>query len=371
MDQNFEAHPSQIELARIFTSVRLFGPPMSDRLITLVAHLFTSEEASVAKYLPLYYTRPIKTIARKARQDTDKIKPLLEDMANRRIIYKGEKGYSLLPLIPGMFEYMLMNGADTPWHRRYAELVNDLFSTGYVRQYSGRPVPAIRNIPVQSVIEGSSRVVDSDLMYEMIDCHNEFAVLNVCQCRQARFFTGHECKRSIPQDGCLTFGSTSLGVVKNGSARAVSKEEMRDIVQDRWEKKLVFMTANVHPSSPNAICTCCDCCCHFLESVNKYGGMTSVAPPHFMANLDESLCNNCGKCSKVCNTHAHTVEDKIHSFDIDKCIGCGLCVDACNQKAISMVENPAYKPPSRDFNRLGLRILPYGVLSALKVKLSR
>jgi ferredoxin len=108
-----------------------------------------------------------------------------------------------------------------------------------------------------------------------------------------------------------------------------------------------------------------------MKAVNLFDGGVSLAPPHFLACVDESLCNNCGKCSKVCNTHAHTISDKTHFFAIEKCIGCGLCVDACAQKAVTMKENPNYKAPSKNWLHHGLRILPASVMAAVRASVKR
>jgi len=366
-----QADPAQIELAKIFTSVRLFGPPMSEQLIELVCHLFNPQEADVARYLPFYLPKSVAKIARRARRNPDEIQIILDTLAQRRVIFSTEKGYFLLPLMPGMFEYLLMDGRDTPWHRRYGQLITSLFSTGYTRGYSTTSSPIIRNIPVETAVEPLNRIVDSDLMSEMIASHEKLAVLNVCQCRQSHMFSGHECKRSGPEDGCLVFGSFAESTVENGNGRFVSKEEMHDIVLDRWEKNLVFFSANIEPSSPNAICTCCDCCCHYMKAVNLFDGGVSLAPPHFFAHVDESLCNSCGKCTKVCNTHAHTIRDKTHFFALEKCIGCGLCVDACAQKAVTMRENPDYRHPSKNWVHHGLRILPASVMAAVRAFVNR
>ncbi|HUT53696.1 MAG TPA: 4Fe-4S dicluster domain-containing protein [bacterium] len=371
MNDGFQAHAAQVELAKQFSSVTLLGPPLNEKLVRLVAHLFSPEEAEVARRLPFYYPRPLTRIAKKAGRRPEDIAPLLDEMARRRVIYGGAKGYSLLPLIPGMFEYMLMGGADSEWHREYARLLNDLYSTGFVRRYGQTALPAVRNIPVQSVVENKSRIVDADLMSEMIAAHEHMAVLKVCQCRQSVHFSGGECKRSRPEDGCLIFGSFASSAVNLGDGRMVESAEMRDIVAERWEKKLVFLTGNVAPNSPNSVCTCCDCCCHFLETVNHFGGQNLLAPPHYRARVDASLCNNCGKCARACNTYAHTMENKKHLYAADKCLGCGACIGVCKEEAISLIENPAYKPPSKSFATLGLRLLPATAWSGLKAKLAR
>ena len=366
-----EIHPAQVELARVFSSVRLMGPPFSERLVRLMVHLFSPEEAAVARHLPFYRPRPLERIARGVRRPPEEITPLLEAMGARRVIYQSENGYSLLPLIPGMFEYMLMNGADSDWHREYARQLIDLFSTGYMREYNANPTHAVRNLPVAAAIEGQSLVADPDLVAEMIERHSSMGVLTVCQCRQSKRFVGQECKRARPEDGCLMFGRFAETIVQKGNGRLVEKSEMREIVAERREKKLVFMTGNVGAGNPNGICTCCDCCCHGLESINHYQGMGLVAEPRFKAAVDEAACDHCGKCARACNTYAHAVAENRHSYDPAKCIGCGLCVVNCKEHALRMEANPAYRPPAEGFGRLGLRLLPASLLSGLKVAVAR
>lgn len=366
-----QVHPEQRALADRFTSVFLFGPPMSPELLELVCHLFTPDEARIARSLPLYVPRPLEKIARRARMKPDEIRQPLETMAGKRVILSGGWGYALLPLIPGMFEYLLMNGKDSPWHRRYGRLINALYATGYTREYSTTSAPAIRNIPVETVVESKSLIVDADLMSRMIDAHDTMGVLHVCQCRQSHAFSGHTCGRSSADDGCLVFGSFAEGIEEEGNGRLVSREEMRRIVRERWDKNLVFMTANLVPSQANAVCTCCDCCCHYVQFINRYGGMSSLSSPHFRASVDPNLCNDCGRCAGVCNTHAHAMENRMHAYDPAKCIGCGLCIKACRKSAITLKVNPGYRKPSGSWLGFVLRILPGSLLSSIRVALAR
>lgn len=365
-------HPAQKRLAEVFSSVNLLGPPMSDPLLRLVAHLFSPEEAAVAVHIPAFLPISTESIARKCRLDLARTGALLDAMAARRVILDVGGRYCLIPLIPGMFEYVLMSGSEDEWHRKYALLVIELVDTGYFKQrYNSLRVPAIRNIPIEAAIEDDNRCIDADRVSEMIDRHRFMAVANVCQCRQSMRFLHKQCQRASHQDGCLMFGAVSRWVDRIGSGRMVSKQQMRDIVADRFDKNLVFMTGNLAPEMANIICTCCDCCCQGLKLINEYEGKALMAASHFLAAVDQELCNRCHECELVCNTHAHRWEGDHHLLEADRCIGCGLCVQACQREAITMVENHNYRPPPGGFAKLGFKLLPNVIRSGLKARTVR
>lgn len=362
----------QQKLARRFSSVWLIGPPMGEALQTLVCHLFTPEEARVALGLPAYVPRKLSRVAAKAGLDPAEASPLLEGLARKRLIYGGTSGYSLLPLIPGIFEYFLMNGQETPMHKGFGSQITSLFGTGYVKDFIGWvKAPSIRNIPIEEHVESRQTVADADRVEKLLAAHETFAVLNVCQCRQSVAFAGGSCKRAKIEDGCLLFGSFADGVVPQGTGYHVSREEMRAIIRERWARNLVLLTANVSHESPNAICTCCDCCCHGLETINHFGGMALMAQPRFKAVVNPAACTDCGRCLRACNTHAHTVATKTHRYDPTRCIGCAACISACPEGALSLIENPLYTPPSTSFARLFLRMAPRFTAYVIRASLVR
>jgi NAD-dependent dihydropyrimidine dehydrogenase PreA subunit len=370
MTAKYKAHPIYIELAAMFGSVWVMGPPMSEKLLILISHLFSLEEARVCRHLSFMYPKTKEQIARKSGVHPDVLAPMLEEMCRKRTIINVANRFMLYPLIPGIFEHLLMSVETGAWHSSYAELINDLIETGYLRDYFRRPVNAIRNIPVQAAVEANSFIADTDLVSGLIDSHKHFGVYHRCPCRNSMHLTGHSCKRASHQDGCLAFGDFSLGIAKEGKGRTVSREELHDIVEERWAKNLVFFTSNVVPSSQTVICTCCDCCCRGLKIHNSFS-RNLIAPPHVIAEVDESLCNSCGKCVKVCNTYAHSLENRKHGYNQELCVGCGNCVIACKNKAIRMKENMLYRPPSRSYTRLILNMLPPVLLTGVKIKLKR
>jgi NAD-dependent dihydropyrimidine dehydrogenase PreA subunit len=370
LTKKYNAHPAYIELAQMFSAVKIMGPPMSEKLVELISHLFSLEEAHLCKHLSFIFPKTIQQVARKTGSSPDETAALLTVMEKKRVIIAVQKRFMLYPLIPGAFEHILMTGDNTAWHHAYAELINDLFNTGYLREYFTRPTNAIRNIPVQHAIENKSYVADSDLLSALLDSHSTFAVLNVCACRQSMHMTGHTCKRAAPEDGCLLFGDFSISTVANGNGRHVSKNEMKDIIADRLNKNLVFLTSNVVPSVQTGICTCCDCCCRALGIHNEFS-QNLLAPSHFIADIDESLCNNCGRCVTVCNTHAHYIDNKKHGFLQKNCIGCGNCAMVCKKNAIRLIENRFYRKPSQSYFRLIAQMIPSVILMGTRLKLKR
>ena len=347
--EKYNAHPAHVGLARIYSSVKVMGPPMSAKLVEIISHIFSLEEARVCGYMSFIRPKTAEKIARDSGYRPDDITAILNSMAEKRIIITYGNRFMLYPLFPGAFEYILMTGKHDAWHNKYAELINELYDTGYMKEYFSRPVNAIRNIPVQRAVENKSFIAGADLVSELIDSHKNFAVLNACPCRQSMHLTGHECRRAAPTDGCLVFGDYSQSVVQNKSGRSVDKKEMYDTVAERWEKKLVFLTSNVMPAAPTAICTCCDCCCHAL-GVHNHLSKNLIAASHCIAGVDESMCDNCGRCVNACNTLAHYFKDKKHEYNPENCIGCGNCAMECKNDAIVMIENSLYRPPHENYS---------------------
>ena len=362
---------AQRRLAKVFSRVTMLGPPMGDRLTALVDHLFDPDEAELAAALPLYRTQPIEEIAQRAGRDVEDIRPMLQGMADRAVIYESRKGYSLLPLVPGMFEFLLLRGDMEEWYRRSARMFLDLFSTGYVADYTGTQIPAVRPIPVGKAYRKRTHTVDDDAMEAMLEAHEHFGVLNACMCRHANALAGKPCKTASPDDGCLTFGSFGRKSISEGRGRDVSRDEMRAIIEDRRARKLVLLTANVSPSNSNAICTCCECCCHLLETINDHDARGWVAPPRFLVEVDEQRCDHCGLCKPACSTRAHTVSKKVHTYHRKRCIGCGNCVDVCRPEAISLEPNPAYRQAPADFDKLVKKLLPPIAWAMIRAKVAR
>jgi Na+-translocating ferredoxin:NAD+ oxidoreductase subunit B len=355
-------------LARIFSSESMIGPDEGEELLLqLLMHSFTPREADIAINLPVFYkTLSLEKVARLAKKNPEEVKPLLDAMVVRGVIRGRGKGYALLPVLPGMFENVLMDGDETPWHREFARIASRLYETGYVRKYLEHPTRVVRSIPLGEELGATSTRIDPDRVEQMIRSHDTLAVLNNCQCRQARYMEGRECVRADRLDGCLAFGDIAGLYLERGGARKVDRDSMRSIVRDRIGNKLVFFAGNVAAKSSNQICTCCDCCCHMLGQIIQVNPGLIVTPPRFRVRVDKNACTGCGKCLSACNLLAHSMEGKRHVYDPSRCVGCGLCLAVCRPAAIDMVENGKYRKPAGDFKRLTLRLAPFKIMAMIK-----
>jgi len=354
-------HPAQYAMAKKICSVLLMGPEPNDDVYELSAHLFTPEEAQIARYLPFYLPLRPGAIALLARRPLKEVRARLRDMAEKRVIFGYKNWYLLMPIVPGIFEYMMMKGGNTSWHVKYVQIFTRLFQKGYVRRYTQDAVdlPSIRYVPVNTSIENNQHIVDYDFMMEAIDKHTDMAILNYCQCRFSKALIGGEpCRHGSAEDGCMWFGLFARWAVQDGSARMVSKDEMRTYVREKAARDYAFMTLNLAPHNNLMVCLCCKCCCHIFEAINDFGGKMIVAPSMYLVQSDRTLCTDCGVCAKNCHTHAHRMEDKKHSYDPSLCVGCGACIAACKKNALCLVKNPDYKPPYRNPFHVGVGLMP-------------
>ncbi len=359
-------------LARIYSNEAMIGPDEGERLLMeLLMHAFTPEEAAVACHLPFFYRpKDINNIARKAKRRPEEIRPILDTMVEKGVIRGRGKGYALLPVLPGMFENVLIDNGETPWHREFARIASRLYETGYVRKYLTHPTQVVRSISLDKEIEGKSSVVDPDRVEQMIRFHETLAVLNNCQCRQARYLEGIECTRAGRHDGCLAFGDFARLYIERGGARPLDRDSMRAVVRERIDSNLVFFAGNVGAGSPNQICTCCDCCCHMIGQIIGVDPGLIVTPPRYIAAVSEDICTDCGLCVGSCNLKAHFMNGKKHVYDPSRCVGCGLCVVQCPVSAITMEERSGYRPSPPSFKRLAIRLAPSKIMSMIKGRIA-
>ncbi len=360
------------------------GAPATPLLFEILKMLFSEEEAGLVSQLPI---KPFSAedAAKAWQRPLAESRRLLETLAGRAILLdleqNGQQVYCLPPPMAGFFEFAFMRvrhdidqKALAGLLHQYIHVEEDFMRTLFMTGDTG-----LGRVFVQgAALDEAARleILDYERAEHIVDSATAVGV-SMCYCRHKKEHQGASC--SAPMDICMTFNSAAHSLIKHGHAKAVSKEECRELLQKAYSENLVQFGEN-NREGVNFICNCCGCCCEALAAVKRFGIVQSIHSD-FIIRLDADSCRSCGKCVKICPVHAlHDAPAQGGEKPAAKgkkakippalreeiCLGCGVCVRACPAKSLSLVRRPGRAiTPLNTAHRLVLMAVERGTLQNL------
>ena len=246
--------------------------------IQLLKHVFTPEEAAIAKHLSNIQMEPAGRIHKRVKKSgmTMSIDDLQEKLDH--MVYKG----TILAYREGFNEKRYKNAGvtaggivDFQVNRLTKELV-DTFGKYHEEQFAraettGRiGIPQLRTVPVEKsiAVPEKHRVSTYDDVRHLVEnAPGPLAVAN-CVCRQTKDIRGQSCSHSDIRETCLQIGPDhARQYVDMGIGRPINKEEAFEILDRAREAGFILQPENsLHPE---AICCCCGDCCGLLSAVKN------------------------------------------------------------------------------------------------------
>lgn len=328
------------------------GAPESAVALSILETLFTREEAVLAAGFPEIPVR-VDFFVSGEFGDRGKVEALLEGMADKGLIYsgerKGEKYFALLPVVPGIFELQFMKGETNAKTMELARLFEQYYYDGWGREMAESPTPYSRVIMVEEQVPFGVEVFPYEQVSHFIREANYLA-LTTCSCRHKAGLLGHGCGAPA-EDMCMLFGPFAMFCVARGFAREAAPEEVFRILDRAEEEGLVHITSNVR-KAVDFICNCCGCCCGMLAGITKMKFPWSVAHANFILQVKSEDCAGCGVCVDRCQVGALAVSDGVAEVDAGRCIGCGVCALKCPTGALAMVRREELREPKANLREL-------------------
>ncbi len=358
-------------LVKHYASPLLGGPPPSDDLLELVTHIYTEDEADLVQHLPPLRPRTAEKVAALASRGVDDARRVLEALACRKsvILAMGDpKKYTILPVVPGTFEMAMITtdlSTRNEWHRKFAEIFERIWDSGFLKDYDRFTKPLLRYLPVGGVSGSLNKAWPSDRLEEILDRYDRFGVSN-CQCRIVTQLNGKGCGQAM--ESCVSMGPLAEQAVSRGLARETDRSEVLEIKRRAEEQGCVSWMMNaMGDERGDWSCSCCGCCCHMLRAVSQFNVPGMISQPHFMPRTLEDKCTQCGECVESCPMGAWKANEGGVEHVPVRCIGCGLCVLACTFDALELQPVQAARPPETSYTRLLVKAAPGYLMNSARV----
>lgn len=356
----------------------------SEKLRKILTLLFDHREAYVASCFPLEEATLLE-LSRRSKLSEQELLPVLERMADKGLVMDMPYGettyYLLMPGLIGFFEFTFMkNRTDLPM-KKIAQLMQEYMhenpQTGMAKEFFGSSTQLTRSLVYEEQIPVTSEITTHESAREIIK-QAGYGAIGICYCRHKKEHLDQSCQKNAPMEGiCISLGAGARFLVRRGFAEQKTTEELLAVLERARQLNLTHVTDNIR-HKPSFICNCCSCCCELLAGVQA-GYHNGIAKTPFIAVIDETKCNGCGLCLKVCNVHGIVRKEgeteKRHPARVLEgvCLGCGACVPACKRDALTLLERPERPLPPEKRKDLYYRLLkekgrlrPYVMLKATK-----
>ena len=190
-----------------------------------------------------------------------------------------------------------------------------------------------RTISVRTSLQARQVILSQPEMEALLSSAKLIA-LGICDCRQ------EQKKCDGPLEVCISLDEAAQQVIARGGARSVSLVEALDVLQRSHAAGLVHLALRQGDQAVNQVCSCCSCCCWFLNQLKRFDYHDAIAESEFVAAFHQAQCNGCAVCIERCQFGAWRVNEiaggTAVAFDAAACFGCGLCVSTCPTGAITL-----------------------------------
>ncbi len=324
----------------------------NDALFALIKELLTPEEAAVAGLMPRKSITAEK-LAETLERPLEDVRTHLEAMTDNGVLHakrnkEGQYKYSLLPLLPGIFEAQFYRGTKTDRDYRIARRFKDyLDGVIKLRDSLPEPLPApstsyFRVLPIEEEIKTNKTVFPYATLSKFMEQIQDIAV-GTCFCRHHAILVDEKDDCGVSHKNCMAFGDAAIFMSERHNGRLVEKEEALEILKKAEAEGLVHCSANTSEELV-FICNCCSCHCGILGTAKAASHASSILTSGYIANVDSQLCSACETCIERCPVSAISMDD-VAAVDSEQCIGCSLCVSTCPTGAIELIAKSDTRTP--------------------------
>lgn len=325
----------------------------------ILEEFYTPEQAEFGAKFPIgaFTAAELSEIYGK---DPESLTQILESMADNGLIFviKGKEGvrkYTLTQFVPGVVEYQLMRGRDTPKDRKIARMLKE-FMEGEMREIMDAvmkdpemvkqmmPDAPARIITVESQLPQTTEIYPYEKLSAMIERETCFSAA-VCYCRHHKYLLDDPCKiKGVPRYSCLLVGEAADYAIDRGFGKRITKEEAQEILLQCEKAGLMHNVGN-YSDRAFFVCNCCGCCCEFLATAKRAQSNAVLEYANFVIQVNPLTCSGCGECIDRCQMGALRLENGVICVEENMCFGCGNCVAVCVTGSLSMVRRRKLAPP--------------------------